>query len=170
MQHQAWDQPVQNPLIMEQHVAGEFSLGGCPVVGESTQGPSDFLVQRMIPLSQLLAQTYPVSAQLSIGQFLGLAELLPPGKAVIGLSVAQPFLSISMGQPVMAVEADVDEKGEPALQTQVHQSKASVLDVEVQVQAPAQFQVRLKLWFGNCLSFCRSDKVLHIERSLPGPL
>jgi hypothetical protein len=99
----------------------------------------------MIPLSQLLAQTYPVSAQLSIGQVLGLVEIFHPGKSVIGLAVAQPFLIHLTGQPVMAVEADVDEKGKPSLQTQVHQSKASVLDVEVQVQALAQFQVRLEL-------------------------
>ena len=145
MQHQAWDQPVQNPLIMEQHVAGEFSLGGCPVVGESVQGPSDFLVQRVIGLAQLLAQTYPVGAQLSIGQVLGLVEIFHPGKAVIGLAVAQPFLIHLTGQPVMAVEADVDEKGKPSLQAQVQQSKTWVLDVEVQVQALAQFQVRLEL-------------------------
>ena len=145
MQHQAWDQPVQNPLIMEQHVAGEFSLGGGPVVGESVQGASDFVVQRVIALSQLLAQTYPVGAQLSIGQVLGLVEIFHPGKPVIGLAVAQPFLIHLTGQPVMAVEADVNEKGEPSLQTQVQQSKAWVLDIEVQVQALAQFQVRLEL-------------------------
>jgi hypothetical protein len=44
----------------------------------------------------------------------------------------------------MAVKADVDEKGKPSLQAQVQHSKTWVLDVEVQVQALAQFQVRLK--------------------------
>jgi hypothetical protein len=39
----------------------------------------------------------------------------------------------------------VDKKRKPSLQTQVHQSKAWVLHVEVQVQALAQFQVRLQL-------------------------
>ncbi len=42
MQHQAWNQPVQNSLIMEQYVAGEFSLGGGPIVGESVQGAERF--------------------------------------------------------------------------------------------------------------------------------
>jgi hypothetical protein len=45
----------------------------------------------------------------------------------------------------MAVEADVDEKGKSSLQPKVQQSKPSVLNVKVQVQALAQFQVRLKL-------------------------
>jgi hypothetical protein len=73
-------------------------------------------------------------------------EIFHPGKAVIGLAVAQPLLIHLTGQPVMAVEADVDEKGKPRLQAQVHQSKPPVLDVEVQVQALAQFQVRLELF------------------------
>ena len=144
MQHQAWDQPLQNPLVMEQHVTGELGLGSCPVVGESVQGSADFLVQRMIGLSQLLAQTDPVGAKLGVGQVLGLLKIFQPGKPVIGLAVAQPLLIHLTGQPVMAVEADVDEKGEPSLQAQVQQSKALVLDVEVQVQAFAQFQVRLQ--------------------------
>jgi len=45
----------------------------------------------------------------------------------------------------MAVEADVDEKGKPGLQPKVQQSKASVLNVKVQVQALAQLQVRFEL-------------------------
>jgi hypothetical protein len=130
---------------MEQHVAGEFRLGGGPVVGESAQGPSDFVVQRVIGLSQLLAQTDPVGAQLSISQVLGLVKIFQPGKAVIGFAVTQSFLIHLTGQPVMAVEADVDEKGKPSLQPQVYQSKTWVLDVEVQVQALAPFQVRLQL-------------------------
>src|SRR5215470_7946941 len=145
MQHQAWNQPVQNPLIMEQHVAGEFSLGGCPVVAESVEGASDFLMQRVIGLAQLLAQTNPVRAQLSIGQILGLVKIFQVGKAVIDLAVTQPLLIHLTGKPVMAVEADVDEKGKPGLQPKVQQSKASVLDVEVQVQALAQLQVRFEL-------------------------
>jgi hypothetical protein len=44
----------------------------------------------------------------------------------------------------MTVEADVDEKGKPSLQTQVQHSKTWVLDVEIQVQALAPFQARLK--------------------------
>ena len=145
MQHQAWNQPVQNPLIMEQHVAGEFSLGGCPVVAESVEGASDFLMQRVIGLAQLLAQTNPVRAQLSIGQILGLVKIFQVGKAVIDLAVTQPLLIHLTGQPVMAVEADVDEKGKPGLQPKVQQSKASMLNVEVQVQALAQLQVRFEL-------------------------
>src|SRR6266511_1743669 len=46
MQHQAWHQPLQNALVVEQHVAGEFGLGSGPVVGESVQRASDFVVQR----------------------------------------------------------------------------------------------------------------------------
>ena len=60
--------------------------------------------------------------------------------------------------------------GIPGLQPQVHQSKAWMLDVEVQVQALAQFQVRFQLLGLVIASFCRSGRVLHIERSLPSPL
>jgi hypothetical protein len=103
-------------------------------------------MQRVIALTQLLAQTYPVGAQLSIGQILGLVKIFQPGKAIIGLAVTQAFLIHLTGQPVMAVEADVDEKGKPSLQPQVQQSKPSVLNVEVKVQAFAQFQVRFELF------------------------
>jgi hypothetical protein len=70
-------------------------------------------------------------------QLLGPRQVFQPHEAVVASVVAQAEGVHLAGEPLVAVEADVDREGEPGLQADMHEAEDGVDLVVVQVQALA---------------------------------
>jgi hypothetical protein len=98
LEDQAREQPVQDLLIVKEHVTGKLGLRSRPIIRESMQGLRDLLVQGMIAAPEFLTQSHPVGAQLRVGQALSRGKVFHPGKTVVGLAVAQSLLTLTLSR------------------------------------------------------------------------
>jgi hypothetical protein len=126
----------------EQDVRRPLGLVGRPVIGH---GPrlEDLGVERVEPARQGGEGPRPVGGELLGHQALGELRVAEVGEAlVVALEVGvAPALQL-MGQPLAAVEPDLDVEGEPGLEAGAEEAEDRVPVVFVEVQAlpapPAQ--------------------------------
>ena len=141
--HQARIQLRQPLRTGKEHVRGILALARGPVIGES-HGTADGLVSRMVLQNQFLQFRRPPCIQLLIQQLLGFGRVFNPGKTIIHLLETHPQSRHLLGQPVAAIQADVDQKRKPRLQTQVHEAEDRMQMVKIIMQAFAPAQLRLQ--------------------------
>jgi hypothetical protein len=82
---------------------------------------------------------------LLVEEGLGGGDVFQPGKGIVAPHVAEPGLIQLAGEPLAAVEADVDAEGEPGLDAGVHEAEDGMDLVVVQVQALALAVADLQL-------------------------
>src|SRR6266581_1834681 len=100
---------------------------------------------RVALLQQRSKQNRPVTLELSARQSLGFDHVFDPSETVLPLDVVNPRLVELAGEPMSAVDTNVDSKGEPGLQAQVRQTELLVQKIKVVVQALARFQTQHQL-------------------------
>jgi hypothetical protein len=80
---------------------------------------------------------YSVSEALQIGH---------PQKGVLLLLIGDARLIQLFSQPMPAVEAKIDLEGKPGLQTQVHEAKLGMLEIEIKMAALARLDLHFNVF------------------------
>ena len=112
--------------------------------------PKDLVVQWVDGAGDASQRLRPVGLELLVHQPLGEVDVLDPREAIVdALEVAAASGELP-GQPLAAVEADLDVEREPGLQPDVHEAEDGVQEVLVEVPAlgPAQPEPALVLVLG----------------------
>ena len=134
---------AQRTAAGEQDVRGEFRLCGHPVVAHVTQPAvgTDVRIDLLRPLRELLD---PVQLCEAVGQLLGLLGVVELCEGVVMLHEAEAFFEHLPGQPVVAVDVDLDRVGEPRFQADIHQAEFGVQVIIVQhaLRPPLEVQRR----------------------------
>ena len=118
----------------EQHVGGPLALFERPVVFQGLVA-EELPVGRMELVQQIEKGLPPAGFQLLVAEFLGSLVVFQLQEAVVALPIAQAGGVELAGQPLAAVDRNVDREREPGLQAEVHEPELAVLQIEVVVQA-----------------------------------
>ena len=95
-------------------------------------------------MQQLLKLRWPLDLRLLIHQPLGFGHLSDPGKIIILALILQTQLIHLPGQPFPPIEANLNLKGKPRLQPQMHKPKHRMLLIEVKMHTFALGKHRLQ--------------------------
>ena len=120
--HQLRVELSQRVLIAEQHVGGPFALIEGPVVSQE-RITEQILVSRMCKGQQIVQQTNPILMKMLVQQTLSGRDILDIDEAIVAFDIADAVVVHLPGQPVPAVNAGVDSKGQPRLNPHVHEAE-----------------------------------------------
>ena len=134
MPGQLFIQELKGGRVLEHDVGGELGLFGDPVVCFSLEEVGH---QGVGSASESGQDARPVFLGEAMGEGLGAPRVLDAQESVVALPVGNCVLAEFAGQPVVAVEADLNREGKPGLQAQVHEAQLPVNEVEVETQALA---------------------------------
>jgi len=86
----------------------------------------------------------PGYAQLAVHPFLSFVDILDPGETVIVTTIGDAVLIHHSGEPFSSIEADLDGKGKPRLDSGAHPTELLIDPVmmEEQALAPTAHQVQ----------------------------
>lgn len=120
---------AQGCPVAEQDVHGQFALVADPIVA---MGGQDRVHEGIDASGEGLQDSGPVLAGHVAGKALGLGQVVDPREGVIQPVILDGMAVHLLGEPGMAVEIDLDGKGHPALQADMHQSELAIEEVEVE--------------------------------------
>jgi len=108
------------------------------------------LVQRIELACNCIQRRPPGDGELAVHQALGQGGVAQPCKAVVATGEVGGSAALQLaGQPLAAVEPNLDIEGKPGLDAAADETKARVEIVLVQVQALSRLK-RKPLWAGSC--------------------
>src|SRR5213075_1462986 len=128
---------LQSRSALEDNVARPLTLVHGPVVGEG-KVLEDVVVQRVEHAGDAIEQPWPAGAQLPVHQALRLGEVGDLDEAVVSAFVGQACVVHLAGEPLAAVDADLDAEWEPGLDPSIHEAEHGIDDVVIVVQALAE--------------------------------
>lgn len=97
----------------------------------------DRVVDRVGLPGQRRQHRWPIGRPLGIRKALSSRDVAHTQQAIIALFVGDPFLGQLSGQPLAAVEANLDVEGEPGLEPEVHEAELRMEMVVIVMQALA---------------------------------
>ena len=116
----------------------------------------------------------PGRLELLVGKLLSPLEVWEFEEAVVGAAIAQTGGIQLVGQPLAAIEGDVDAQRQPGLQPQMHEAELRMLEIEVVVQAflgsPAEFQATTRGVPANLVGEAGLDGAEHADQALLDPV
>ena len=129
------------------------------VVQCSDSSPAD-AQQRIHPAGEPLEDHRPRQGRKPIGEPLGAARVFEPEEGIVEALVPEAPLIELVGEPVMAVEVDLDGEREPGLQADVEETELAVQEVEVEEEAlpPRRADHRPPLPRGEAKAAARLDR------------
>ena len=131
MSQQILIQGFKTRAVLENHVCGKFSLVGDPIVTHVTKGRA----QQGVNLSGEGGKDLrKVFVNKTVCESLCPRYILNLDEGVLDPHIVYAMLVQFPGQPFVAVDVDLDDKGEPGLNTHVHESELTVYEVEVKAQ------------------------------------
>ena len=145
MMNETGIKPGQTLRLLENDIGGIFGVGGAPIIFEIERAV-DRTMQRMNLIHQLAQFLGPVGLELLIQQVLGAPQIGHPQKGVLLLLIRETRLIQLFGQPMSAVEANIDLEGKPGLQTQVHEAELGMLEIEIKMAALARLNLYFKVF------------------------
>jgi hypothetical protein len=118
--------------VLEQNIGGKFGLIGNPVIRHSGQK----ILGQGIDLSGEGGQdSRPVLFHQAVGEPLSPFKIVDLAKGVIGFNERKPVFTHLFGQPLVAVDIDLDLKGKPGLEADMDPPELPVEKIEVVEQA-----------------------------------
>src|SRR3990172_5243517 len=125
--------PGERPGGREEQVGGPLALVGRPVVALGP-GPEDLGVEGVERSGEGIEGARPGDGELVIHQPLGAGGVPQPREGVIVAAELDPLALEVRGEPLPAVEADLDGEGEPGLQAGAEEAEDPVPVVLVDVE------------------------------------
>ena len=134
VRQQLFIEALEGRGVREHHVGGILGLLGDPVV---LHAPQQAVHQGIHPAGQGREDARPVSFDETVGHPLGAGGIVDGDEGVVDLAIADVVPVHLPGQPVVAVEADLDGEREPGGDANVQEAELAIDEVEVQTQALA---------------------------------
>ena len=133
---------AQGGTILEEQIGRELGLVDDPVVVALAE--PTFAEQRVEALGPAVEDVEPAQPRELVGQALGAGSIVDLGEGVVVLDEADAFREELPGQPLVAVDVDLDREGEPRLQADVDEAELRVEEVEVEdaLRPPREHQAR----------------------------
>jgi hypothetical protein len=130
-------QTGERARVAEQGVGGPFGLVRRPII-LNREAAEHFLVRRVQLVRDGVQQIRPGGLDLAVHQPLRLVGILKPGEAVFTPDVAEAGLVHASGQPLAAIQADLDPERGPGLDAGMHEAEQRVDLVVIEEQALAR--------------------------------
>lgn len=122
---------LQGRAILEEDVGGIFGLVDDPVVSHAVEEPGKQWIDR---LGEGAEEEHPVLLRKVVGELLGTVGVPDGGEGIVYSLVGDAGLIELAGKPLVAVEADLDDKGEPGLDADIHGSELCVDEVVIDAE------------------------------------
>ena len=119
--------------ILEQDIRRVFAFSNTPVIPGQFQA-----VMRVKPgvtsFGQQVQPADPFPLDQAVHQPLGLGNVVDVDEAIVALLIFDTLAIKASAQPLPPINADLNGKGKPGLQSHMHQAKFPVNKIEVQVK------------------------------------
>src|SRR5215471_14152690 len=100
----------------------------------------------MVLSKDVIQLVWPVELELLVHELLGSWDMADPGKTVLFFGVVH-FVAIHLSaQPFTTVNANLNQKGKPALQPQVHEAELRMQLVEIEMLASAALELEFQFF------------------------
>src|SRR5215471_7330120 len=100
----------------------------------------------MVLPKDVIQLVWPVELELLVHELLGSWDMADPGKTVLFFGVVHLVTIHLAAQPFTTVNANLNQKGEPALQSQVHEAELRMQLVEIEMLAPAALEFEFQFF------------------------
>src|SRR5262252_135068 len=138
MSDKSWIHLSETLFVFEHHIGSVLALTNAPVITPEAQSRFGF-DNRIQSSRKAVEKASPPSLAKLVHKFLSRFNVFNVGKAVISFSVLNVGSVHLPCKPFSSVNADLYAKGQPSLQSHMHQSKFTINVVEVNMQTLALF-------------------------------
>src|SRR5210317_584202 len=129
----------------EHDIRGPFTLVGRPII-RFPKRRQHGLVSRIQTTGDFVQLARPVCLQLLLHQLLGFVNLINPGKTIVASLITNSNSIHLPCQPFSSIEANLDGKWKPALNSCVHETEYLINPVMIKKQALSYSRLEFKLF------------------------